>query len=675
MNPAVSHTKKPFLKLWIVALGVLMLSSGAGRGGFSAAAAAAPAMAINPSVADYLSKHPGKSLSVIVQARTDPGALESYVRANGGRVSGEYTSIEAFSATVSASLADRLNHDPRVLRLNLNAAVKLTGLVGAVLSPIVSPILSPTTSTGAVNSSKLANRYEQFSGIPSNAWNQGFDGSNVQVAVLDTGVFPHDDLTKASPAVPANGGNRLLSLTTNSRATDALDHFGHGTHVAGIVAGNGYDSGGKYLGVAPNSLLVSVKISDDLGNLNEGDVINGLEWVYQANKHGLNIRVANLSLASTVPQSYNYSALDAMVEKLWSSGVAVVTSSGAGAGSVLLAPGNDPFAITVGSVDDYYQTDLTKVAMAAWSPYGVTQDAYNKPELVTDGSHVVSLAAPGSYLLAQHLTNLVDGRYFLMGGTSMAAPQVAGVVALMLQANPNLSPDRIKGALVKRSSGFSSTNYTSWLGTTTGFLNGSAVPYSRNLVTAGSVPPAANVGTPWSYSFSYSSSTNHSAIVSNGLVLIDADWGPGAAWNSTAWNSTAWNSTAWNSTSWNSTAWDSTAWDSTAWNSTAWNSTTLNSTAWNSTSWNSTSWNSTSWDSTAWNSTSWNSTAWNSTAWNSTSWNSTAWNSTAWNSTAWNFSGTSGGGNAGLVNSILENAGAGHPNAGASGATNGPDFQ
>src|SRR5258708_27031982 len=96
-------------------------------------------------------------------------------------------------------------------------------------------------------------------------------------------------------------------------------------------------------------MIVSVKVSDDLGNANEGDVISGLEWVYQANQHGMKIRVVNLSVASTVAQSYHQDPLDAMVEKLWFSGVVVVTAAGNGTGSVLSRPGTHPFALTAGS--------------------------------------------------------------------------------------------------------------------------------------------------------------------------------------------------------------------------------------------------------------------------------------------------------------------------------------
>jgi serine protease AprX len=339
--------------------------------------------------------------------------------------------------------------------------------------------------------------------------------------------------------------------------------------------------------VAPNSLLVSVKVSDDQGNLDEGDVITGLEWVYQANQHGMKIRVVNMSLASTAEQSYNTSALDAMVEKLWASGVTIVAS----AGGVNNAPGNDPFVITVGSVDDNYQTDATRATMAAWSPYGTSSDGFAKPDVVADGSHVISLLAPGSSNATQHPENVGGGgKYFLMGGTSMAAPQVAGLAALMIQSKPTITNNQVKGTLQKRTRPFSTTAYTGALGTAGGLVTGDAVAR---------IDSAANGGVAQSQAYD----------APNQAILANGGWWTSASWNSASWNSVSWNSASWNSASWNSASW---------------NGTQLNSASWNSASWNSASWNSASWNSASWNSSSWNSSSWNSSSWNSSSWNSSA---------------------------------------------------
>ena len=292
-------------------------------------ARAADAPIHNPAISAITADHSRANVGLIVQTTGAPDSVRRSVAAAGWPGRARLPTLLGFAATVSRAEADRLNHDPRVARLDENARVELLG--------------------SAVRTANLVSRAHAIIRTPG-AWDRGYDGTEVQVAVLDSGVYPHDDLTQKSPYVPANVGNRLMPVVVNPNATDAIDHVGHGTHVAGILAGNGYDSAGKYIGVAPNSLVVGVKVSDDAGNVSEGDVITGLEWVFIANTKGLKIRVVNLSLASTAVQSYNTSALDAMVEKLWLSGVTVVVSAGSGVGAPLSAPGNDPYVISVGSI-------------------------------------------------------------------------------------------------------------------------------------------------------------------------------------------------------------------------------------------------------------------------------------------------------------------------------------
>lgn len=553
---------------------------------FSPSAQNAQREVINQAVAAFTAAHPSESVPLIIQARGDSATLARKVSAAGGKVEASYSTLGGFSATVPASLANRLNRDPEVARVSLNSRIQWLG---------------------AVDSSNLLNRYNTMSRVQS-AWNLGLDGTDVQVAVIDSGVWPHNDLINPSPKVPGNKGNRLLSAFTNARAADAFDHLGHGTHVAGIVAGNGYDSGGQYIGIAPNALLVSVKIADDLGNANEGDVIQGMQWVYEANtKHGMRIRIVNMSLSSTVAQSYHDSALDAMAEKLWQAGIVVVASAGNGTGAVNFAPGNDPYVITVGSVDDMYQTSLAASPMASWALYGATQDGFMKPDVVADGAHVVSLNAPASTLSAQHLTNTTGGpvgkSYFKMGGTSMAAPMVAGMAALMLQANPNLSPGQVKRALKHHSVPFGNVAYTRTLGTPGGFMDESAV---------GSVEDDDNTGI----------ATSNSYRPLDHTVLAGGSWWISANFTGSAWDNTAWTNTAWTNTAWTNTAWTNTAWTGTGPAPTP----ILVSNVWTNTAWTNTAWTNTAWTNTAWTNTAWTNVQWNNTAWTNTAWDSSTFN-------------------------------------------------
>jgi len=198
---------------------------------------------------------------------------------------------------------------------------------------------------------------------------------------------------------------------------------------------------------------VSIKIDDDQGNATVLDAIYGLQFAVD-HKDEYGIRVVNLSLESAVAGSYKTDPLDAAVEAAWFHGIVVVAAAGNrghDADAVRYAPGNDPFAITVGAVDDRGTRGIGDDQIAKWSSQGTTQDGFAKPDLTAPGSQIVSTIAPGSAYVQQCPSCVVDGAYFRAGGTSMSAPVVAGVVALVLQAHPDWTPDQVKWALVNSS--------------------------------------------------------------------------------------------------------------------------------------------------------------------------------------------------------------------------------
>ncbi|MCL5959794.1 MAG: S8 family serine peptidase [Chloroflexi bacterium] len=318
-----------------------------------------------------------------------------------------------------------------------------------------------------------------------------------------------------------------------------------------MISSNGTASDGKYIGIAPEANLVSIKASDDEGTAYVSDVISALQWAVE-NRDAYNIRVINLSVVQQMPDSYLTSPLDAAVEMTWLSGIVVVVSAGnLGPDSALYPPANDPFVITVGATDTIGTPDIADDVIPAWSSHGTTQDGFTKPDVVAPGRRIVSnLSAHNSVLGTMLPDRIVDGKYIRLSGTSMAAPMVSGIVALALQAHPNWTPDQVKAALVKTARPLAGP------GSGAGEVDAAGV-------VSDVAPGYANRGLP--------------------LNLGVAEAAGNIAYDSTTWNSTTWNSTTWNSTTWNSTTWNSTTWNSTTWNSTTWNSTTWNSTTWNST--------------------------------------------------------------------------------------------
>jgi serine protease AprX len=242
----------------------------------------------------------------------------------------------------------------------------------------------------------------------------------------------------------------------NPQATSANDAYGHGTDVAGIIAGNGANRPssdplrGQYIGVAPNANLISVKVSDETGATNVLDVIYGLQFAVR-HQAQYNIRVINMSLNSATPQSYKTDPLDAAVEAAWMHGIVVVAAAGNrgnSADAVQYSPANDPYVITVGGVDETGTTDPTDDTVAPWSSHGTTQDGVPKPDVYAPGTHIVSVLAPGSVFANTCAScQIASGQYIQTSGTSMAAPVIAGLVADLLQVHRRWTPDQVKGVL------------------------------------------------------------------------------------------------------------------------------------------------------------------------------------------------------------------------------------
>jgi serine protease AprX len=374
-------------------------------------------------------KAPARKVQTIVQFK--PGVSErrarALVRAHHGRVTQRIQLINGLAVTIAASDGVALNADAHVIAVTLNGRVR-----------------GQSMSAGRLNTS-----YPKTIGADK-AWNQGYTGAGVGVAVIDSGVA--GDLIDFKGT---DGRSRVVAnVVTSTGANKPGDGLGHGTHVAGIIAGNGFNRApadplyGDYVGVAPDANLIAVKASDEVGNSTVLDVINGIQFVVD-HKDQFDIRVLNLSLSSDTPMSYRLDPLDAAVEYAWERGIVVVAAAGnrgTDRDAVQYSPGNDPFVISVGGDDE--TGNYGKGSRAYWSSTGRTQDGYAKPDVMAPGAHIVSTLAPNSAFQYLCPSCVIGGAYFKAGGTSMAAPVVSGAVALLLQAHPYLSPDQIKAQLM-----------------------------------------------------------------------------------------------------------------------------------------------------------------------------------------------------------------------------------
>jgi serine protease AprX len=275
----------------------------------------------------------------------------------------------------------------------------------------------------------------------------GYTGAGVGVAVIDSGVSDPPDLS----------GRIVYRESLLSAKVD--EQYGHGTHVAGAIAGSGKDSKGRYKGIAPSANIVAFRVLDDNGSGRDSDVIAAIDKAI-ALKTRYNIRVINLSLGRPVMESHTRDPLCQAVEKAWKSGIVVVVAAGnygrdnsqsTGGYGTITSPGNDPYVITVGAMKNLGTPSRSDDQIATYSSKGPTLiDHVVKPDIVAPGNRVVGVSTKGDSVLEKsYPSNRVGSAYFVMSGTSMATPVVSGAVALLLQKEPGLTPDQVKARLMK----------------------------------------------------------------------------------------------------------------------------------------------------------------------------------------------------------------------------------
>ncbi|MDX6208426.1 MAG: hypothetical protein QOE24_817 [Frankiales bacterium] len=363
---------------------------------------------------------------VIVQAV--PGAVtqaEQAVRAAGGTVARELHLVNGFSATLPAG--SRLGRADGILAVTPDRAMHVLAATYAPATDVGAP-LAVQTQLGA-----------------SSYYQNGFYGQGVGVALVDSGVVPEDGLRH----------NVYFGPDFTPEATDPtlkyLDTYGHGTFMAGLISGRTdaatrpYSDPANYVGIAPESTLVSLKVADNQGNTQESAVVAAVDWATQhMTDKNLNIRVLNLSLGAN-DVGYANDPLAAAVERAWSFGITVVSAAGNDGTAGIDLPAVDPYAIAVGALDNQNTPAPGDDTVASFSNTGA---GGRNPDLVAPGTHIVGLRDVGSYIdNTFSSTGAVTGSLFRGSGTSEAAAITSGAAALVISQHPNITPDQVKGIL------------------------------------------------------------------------------------------------------------------------------------------------------------------------------------------------------------------------------------
>ena len=405
--------------LLVVALAVPALSG---------APAEHPTAAVDPALREV----GGGAVAVVVRkANAGDRAPERAVERLGGRVTRLLPIVDGFAATVPAGKLAALAAADGVRVVSLDREVRVQGT--SQDSP------PPPATVKSVH--PVAVRADE-------AHRAGVDGTGITVAVVDTGIADVPDLAGRVLPVVDDATGRTESCKNLSGEEGCGDSYGHGTFMAGLIAGSGGASGGAYAGVAPGAKLLSVKIAGSDGSADVSNVLSAIQWVVSF-RDRYRIRVLNLSLGTDSTQSHRVDPLNYAVERAWAAGIVVVVSAanlGPGPGTIA-KPGDDPYVVTVGAVDDRETPGISDDQLPNFSSRGPTAaDGLAKPDVVAPGGRLVSLRAPGS-AVEDRFPAGVDATYRRGSGTSMATAVASGVAALVLQANPTMTPDRVKHVL------------------------------------------------------------------------------------------------------------------------------------------------------------------------------------------------------------------------------------
>ncbi len=478
---------------------------------------------ISASLLKQIQANPSKSYNLILQGK--PGSVAALTRslhAMGAAHTGKpFTSIPGLSVSLSGKTL-------------LTVAQKFPSLLSAITVNQTMKTADYEDSQEWTASADVAPLWNTID--PNTGEIIGPAPQAPAIAFIDSGIDASDTTDFGSRIVASVN---LCSLCTDNSTNDLE---GHGTMVAGIAAGSGTD----YPGVAQNAPIVSLRVADANGESLESDIIAAADWVL-ANKDTYGIKVVNISMAGTSPTSFQWDPLDQAVEQLWLSGVTVVTAAGNfGDGAPVdmsAAPGNDPFVITVGALDENNTADPSDDFVAPWSAYGYTADGFSKPDIAAPGRYLV-MPTPMNGTIAQTVPDrIVEPGYMWMSGTSFSAPIVAGAAAQILAIHPDWTPDEVKGALMLTAAYLPNAD---WQAAGVGEVDAGAA------ATLPFDPPNPN--------------ENLEAFVgtdpSTGAPAFDA-----AAWASAVSTDAAWSSAAWSSAAWSSAAWASAAWASAAWSS------------------------------------------------------------------------------------------------------------
>jgi serine protease AprX len=537
---------------------------------------------------------------LIVRARPGREArAEALVKTLGGTVALRLRIINGFSASVPARALTRLRSSADILSVTSNRTLQpQSASYSAAYDPSSDPysMSSITQLTGA-----------------RDWWSAGYTGRGVDIALIDSGVSPVQGLSSDGKLV--NGPD--LSLESQAPNLRYLDTYGHGTFMAGLIAGrdaapDSQAPASTYLGMAPDARIVSLKVATADGGTDVSQVIAAIDWVVQhRTDNGLNLRVINLSYGTNSLQDSATDPLAFAVEQAWKKGLVVVAAAGntgfqKGKGAPGLAdPAFDPYTIGVAASDTMGTADVKDDVVASYSASSCGGGKCKNPDYTAPGSHMQGLRDPNSFIDANHPEGFLSSRYFRGSGTSEASAIASGAIALVLQKYPGLTPDQVKRF------------FQHWAYNMKG--------QKHEAQGSGEIQMTPMLGkVPESYTQKVKDSTGTGSIdaargqdhlTRNDVVLtgekdifgnpistaaLAAAEAAGNSWSGGVWNGNSWSGNSWSGNSWSGTTWSGNSWSGNSWSSSKWTGNSWSGNSWSSTNWSGSSWSGNSWTGGSW---------------------------------------------------------------------------
>ena len=569
------HPSRPVLRR----AALLVLAGAIAGAGLAASAAGSGSTRASAATAD----------SVIVRARpgSEAGA-EALARRLGGSVRARLQIIGGFSATVPAKALGALRSS------------------GAVLSVTPNTRLAPQSSSYAAEYDPASDTYSmasitQLTGARS-WWSAGYTGAGVDVAMVDSGVAPVEGLDGAGKIVDGPD----LSLESQAPNLRYLDTYGHGTFMAGLIAGRGGEPSSDapaatYLGMAPDARIVSLKVATADGGTDVSEVIAAIDWIVQhRTDDGLDIRIINLSYATDAVQDAGIDPLAYAAEQAWKQGLVVVAAGGnygfqshMNSAPALGDPALDRYVVAVGSSDSLGTPSLADDVVPAFSPWP-KRGATRGVDLVAPGVHIQGLRVANSFIDANHPEGLINGRYFRGSGTSQSAAIVSGAAALILEKYPDATPDQVKKLL---------TTFAYPIKGKSQAIGAGELQLGPAL--ASPLPSAMQTWASSSGTGSLEGSRGSNHIARDGVVLsgeqdifgapvdttaLAAAEATGNSWSGGVWNGNSWSGDGWSGNSWSGNSWSSSVWSGNSWSGNSWSSSVWSGNSWSGSSWSDRNW-------------------------------------------------------------------------------------